>query len=107
MKLKDYLDSGNYLPPIIRDFHDQKDLFKKIGSIVQEREELKGLNWVMAHIFTIDVFLWFMARHGYTLQKSRQRNIEFESLDKSVGEFKAQQGNTMMNLIKKHYERRE
>lgn len=100
MKLKKYLESGNYLPPVIRDFHDQKDLFKKIGSIMDNREELKNLSWVTAQIFTIDIFLWFMARHGYTLQKSRQSKIEFESLEKSVGEFREQQGNIMMNLIK-------
>ena len=30
--LQDYMESGKYLPEELQDFHDQKDLFKKIGN---------------------------------------------------------------------------
>jgi len=82
--LDKWLRSGKYLPPILRDFHDQKDFFKFIGQRVaatrkrdQERGEstytLEEFNWVRFHVITIDFFLWFMAMNGYTLQRSRQR----------------------------------
>ena len=32
--------------------------------------------WTMAHIYVIDFFLWYMAKCGYTLQKSRAK-IDF------------------------------
>ena len=84
MTLDEYLRSGQYLPPFLRDFHDQKDVFKALGvkmdaKLKKEREagaydaETYNLNWRQLHVYTIDFFLWFMAMHGYTLQKTRAR----------------------------------
>jgi hypothetical protein len=87
MTLSKFMANGNYLPPILRDFHDQKDLFKSIWMQFPDRlkdDYLKDLNWVSAHVFTIDVFLWFMAKHGYTLQKCRHRNIEFHDINDTI-----------------------
>lgn len=72
-ELKAWLDSAKYLPEFMRDFHDQKDLFKAIHELVCEHEATQRVNWVDAQIYTIDVFLWFMARRGYTLQRSRAK----------------------------------
>jgi hypothetical protein len=66
-----WLKSAKYLPDFMRDFHDQKDLFKTIHELVSEHDGTKAISWRDAHIYTIDVFLWFMARRGYTLQRSR------------------------------------
>lgn len=72
-----WLKSGEYLPPFMRDFHDQKDVFKALDDVVQNRRETdsytRDLSWVTAQVYTVDVFLWMMARHGYTLQKTRKR----------------------------------
>lgn len=75
----DWRQSGAYLPAPIRDFHDQKDLFKAMDE-VRERSiakngglHMRDLNWSDAHVYTVDVFLWVMAGHGYTLQRSRRR----------------------------------
>lgn len=80
MKLKAlqvWLESGEYLPKFMRDFHDQKDVFKSIYYLYQDSPGKDRMpSWLSSHIFVIDWFLWFMASRGYTLQKSRKR-IEF------------------------------
>lgn len=88
------MTDGNYLPFFMRDFHAQKRLFKAIQSHYSERIQedrlLNGLNWVMAHTYVIDLFLWFMALHGYTLQKSRAKE-EFYDLDGFLKKFEQEQ----------------
>ncbi len=77
----EWLSSGGYLPKFMRDFHVQKNLFKWIFRRAKSAGKpdptlpgpLAGMTWISAHVFTIDWFLWFMARHGYTLQPSRSR----------------------------------
>ncbi len=91
-KLKQYLESGNYLPEFMSDFHDQKNLFKLLQGINQRRDDdhTKDVNWVAAHVYTVDIFLWFMAVHGYTLQKSRKK-VEFMDIDNALAEFEREQ----------------
>jgi hypothetical protein len=100
-KYADWIATGKYLPQPLRDFHDQKRLFKRIHvnvgrKIKKNMEErgydsyLQGLNWCMAHVYVIDFFLWFMALHGYTLQRSRQR-FAFDDLDETMQDFEKQQ----------------
>lgn len=79
--LKEWLQSGKYLPSMIRDFHDQKDLFKTIHLLYRKNDIKKQMpTWVQGHIYTIDWFLWYMASRGYTLQKSRKK-VEFKPLE--------------------------
>ena len=75
-------DGYQYLPQEFRDFHDQKDLFKEIFRTYEnvgkqmssdEKTVLSEINWVQAHCFVFDTFLWHMARKGYTLQKARHK----------------------------------
>lgn len=80
-EIRQWRAEGKHLPEFMRDFHDQKDLFKTIHRRYTERPE--GANWVQAHIYTVDFFLWFMAQHGYTLQRSRAR-LPFDDLQATV-----------------------
>ena len=82
-----WLKSGEYLPSFLRDFHDQKDLFKCVEEMVNRHPIPNGDSWIGRHVYVVDYFLWFMARHGYTLQKSRQP-VEFEDYDKAIQEWK-------------------
>jgi len=78
---KAWRQSGEYLPKFMRDFHDQKDLFKTIHEAYKSEASETSINavtWVDAHIYTVDCFLWFMASHGYTLQKSRKRVAHYD-----------------------------
>ena len=76
--LHEWLKSGKYLPERMRDFHDQKDLFKSMHLLFQDNEGAANTpSWVQGHIYIIDFFLWFMASRGYTLQKTRTKDIEF------------------------------
>lgn len=84
-----WLKSGEYLPEFMRDFHDQKDLFKALQPIMQRSVDggntyLENMNWTMAHIYVVDVFLWCLARRGYTLQKSKKK-LDFEDIYEFIG----------------------
>ena len=79
-KLHDWLSSGAYLPDILRDFHDQKDIFKSMHFLYQDDDSADNMpSWTQGHIYIIDWFLWFMASRGYTLQKTRAKQ-EFMEL---------------------------
>lgn len=81
-QLQEWRKAGKHLPDILKDFHDQKDIFKAMHEMLGEQEPnalIKRPTWVAGQCYVIDCFLWFMARHGYTLQRSRA-NLEFDSL---------------------------
>ncbi len=79
--LEEWLQSGEYLPEILRDFHDQKDLFKTMHTLYRDNDPAGQMpNWVDGQCYTIDWFLWYMASRGYTLQQSRKQ-IEFRPLE--------------------------
>lgn len=65
-KLSKWLTSGEYLPHFMRDFHDQKDVFKTMHNTIKNADE--NGNPRDGHIYVVDTFLWYMARCGYTLQ---------------------------------------
>lgn len=86
-----WLRSGRYLPPRLRDFHAQKDVFKALAPMLEKYQQktakhyeaLRNLSWPEMQMATIDVFLWFMAMHGYTLQPSRAA-VTFRNLDEAI-----------------------
>jgi len=74
MNVQQWLESGEYLPEILRDFHDQKNLFKSMHYLLQDAEGAEDKpSFVQGQIYVIDWFLWFMAKRGYTLQKTRKK----------------------------------
>lgn len=86
-----WLRSSEYLPDFMRDFHDQKDLFKALQEVVDRRNDRDGklsytaeITWIGAHVYTVDVFLWVLAKHGYTLQRSRKR-VAFQNIHDFIG----------------------
>jgi len=80
-----WLESGKYLPEPLRDFHDQKEIFQAIDETIRRDPGafIKRPSWIEAQCYVIDVFLWYMARRGYTLQRSRMR-ADFRDLDADV-----------------------
>ena len=82
-----WLESGEYLPEPLRDFHDQKEVFKAMHDIIREHQgaTIKRPTWIEGQCYVIDVFLWFMARRGWTLQRTR-RSGDFRDLDTDVRE---------------------
>ena len=73
-----WLMSKEYLPPFLRDFHDQKDAFKAIEEMA-DRSRANGnhyideVTWIAAQVYTIDIFLWWMGMHGWKLQRARKK----------------------------------
>lgn len=51
---------------------------------------IKLPNSVEGQCYVIDCFLWFMARHGYTLQRSRAQQ-DFDSLEETIAAFEARE----------------
>ena len=101
MTLQEWVKSGEYLPLFMRDFHDQKRIFKRIDEVIQAivREGPYQLpNWVSAHIYVVDYFLWFMARRGYTLQRSRKR-VDFVNMEQDLSEFEKREIDVLRGII--------
>ena len=92
MKPINYVSNGEHLPEFIKDFQDQKDLFKAIYEQWKDGEPnhkvLEDVNWVDAHVFTVDFFLWWMGLHGYKLQKTKKKGVDFydplETIEKAI-----------------------
>lgn len=88
MDYQQYNQEQKNLPDFMKDFHDQKDLFKCIQDWAARRETFKDLpnSWADNHVFVIDYFLWFMSIHGYKLQKIKS-DIDFCDIHKTVSDF--------------------
>ena len=84
-KITEWKKKAQHLPMFMRDFHDQKDLFKMIDelTIIEPDELRKPLTWQEGMIYTIDTFLWAMARFGYTLQKTSKK-LDFEDIQETI-----------------------
>jgi hypothetical protein len=99
-EIRQWRERGDHLPEFMRDFHEQKGLFKTIHE--QAVSDPNAPSWLNAHIYTLDAFLWFMARHGYTLQRSRAHlpfaSIE-ETLAKATQERREREGALLKQLI--------
>lgn len=89
-------ESGKYLPKFMQDFHDQKDLFKAIHEL--QDCSSSGVSWVTGHIYVIDFFLWFMAKRGYTLQKSR-KNLIFDDMEQDIATAKDRRVHALAEMI--------
>lgn len=92
MTPQQYTESSAHLPPFLRDFHDQKDLFKTIWGrmdLSNFPEVIRELGWMNFHMVIIDIFLWWMAKRGYTLQRSRAK-VEFLGLQEDIEEYEKQ-----------------
>lgn len=95
-----WMRDGDHLPEPLRDFHDQKDLFKAMHEIVQEPEyeHIKRPTCVEGQCYVIDVFLWFMARRGWTLQRTRRKG-EYRDLDSDIESVKRSREQKMAEAI--------
>lgn len=100
-EVKSYQLSQEYMPERLRDFHAQKELFKVIHELVDT--DKFGVNLFQAHCYVVDVFLWFMAAHGYTLQKSK-KHIDFACLDETLKGQKNIRTDLFLKLFKVKHE---
>ncbi len=96
-ELDAFMRSGRYLPEVLRDFHDQKEVFKRIARL----EPPKGYpmpDWVTAHVYVVDHFLWFMGQHGYVLQRSHSK-VPFKNLGETMKRFRDQSMESFKSII--------
>ena len=95
-KLAKWLESGGYLPEFMRDFHDQKDVFKAMHNTITNANE--NGNPRDGQIYVVDTFLWYMARCGYTLQKSRKQ-VEFKYMDDDIERMRREFSEKFRNIL--------
>ncbi len=95
---QEYVESGKHLPPFMRDFHDQKDLFKVIHHFYSKGDGFSEISYREAMIYTVDWFLWYMARRGYTLHRSRA-NVDFRSIEEDIREMKEEQTSAFKSIL--------
>ena len=70
--LPDFMNNFDKFKYVFRDLHRHDDNIKKYGSTLAEVNDRVGT------IFIIDFVLWFCAKYGYKLQKSKKR-LEFDT----------------------------
>ncbi|MGG8026293.1 hypothetical protein PGO13_19990 [Klebsiella aerogenes] len=95
-RLSEWLNSGEYLPRFMRDFHDQKDIFKTMHHTIHNADD--NGNPRDGHIYVVDTFLWYMARCGYTLQRSR-KDVPFKELQEDIDRYKDEVKNTFSSIV--------
>lgn len=101
MALKRFLSEGRYLPEVMRDLHDTKEIFKTMHDVSGWNEKegwARDISWMDGQIYVIDLFLHFMARHGYTLQRSRAK-LKFHDLDEKRRRFRDDQGDALASFL--------
>lgn len=104
--MDEWLQSAKYLPAFMRDFHDQKAVFKRIQEMIGRRRAKDGMHtdilpgWISAHIYVVDFFLWYMARCGWTLQRSRA-NLEFNDIGTDLEAWRERDMQAMFAAFKK------
>lgn len=97
---QEWRKKGKHLPKCMRDFHDQKEIFKMIHELTAPPQgQSERVDCMDGHIYAIDTFLWCMARHGYTLQKS-QANVAFDDLDKNLEYIRKTRNNAFSSMLK-------
>lgn len=92
--------AGKHLPEPLRDFHDQKAVFKLVHELTKAPADPlhRHPSWVEGHVYVIDTFLWCMARHGYTLQRSRAK-LPFESLESNIQAMEQRNAQAFASLL--------
>jgi hypothetical protein len=96
IKLQQFTDEQLYLPEFMRDIHNIINLFKAVeDAIVINRKESNNpifaqgnINWSDAMVYTVDIFLVFMAHHGYKLQKIDE-TLPFFEIIQTMEEWKS------------------
>lgn len=105
MDLNTLLSSGKYLPKPLRDFHDAKEVFKTIhATISSDNESIKPVNWVNGQCYVIDIFLWFMAARGWTMQRSRAK-VEFKDLNQDIEARRAAESHAFREMLAERKEK--
>ena len=109
--LNDWMKSGRYLPDFMRDFHEQKDLFKALDEVAERsihngNTYIENVSWIAAQVYTVDIFLWVMAKHGYTLQKTR-KPFSFGEIRSFVGDSMARWRGQMTSELNSYLDGRK
>lgn len=94
-----WIEKGRHLPRFLRDFHDQKDVFKLLAQHQQNKSgDPYHVPWTNAQVYTIDVFLRVMAACGWTLQRA-PKGREYMSLADEIRKMKDQEADVLLSFL--------
>lgn len=104
-----YKKELKYLPDYLRDFHNQKDLFKMIhgwyNQNYKETELLKKISFREGQIFIIDFVLWCLVRYGYKIQYNNMDKSKFNNYSEQLNNWQKVKNETeisaLTNFLKK------
>ncbi len=104
-----YRKELKYLPDFIKDFHNQKDLFKIIHGWYNphsiENELLKKITFRDGQIFIIDYVLWCLSKYGFKIQRNNIEKSKFNSYFEQLNNWQKTKSETeisaLTNLLKK------
>jgi hypothetical protein len=100
-ELNAWIKSGEYLPDLMRDFHDQKELFKTLHQTVNVKghKYAGDVSWVVGHCYTVDIFLWWMAQHGYVLRRASKKR-GYRDLETSLSTARQARSHQLLSALK-------
>ena len=104
-ELQKWIAAAKYIPDVMRDFHDQKDLFKTIHATIntEKCQYVKDISWISGQCYVVDIFLYYMAKRGYTLQKSRAK-LPFRNLQEDVSNCKEAYDKAFAEYMKNYFQ---
>ncbi|NTF17993.1 hypothetical protein G6L37_06220 [Agrobacterium rubi] len=98
-----------HLPDILREYGDQEDIFRAMHGLTGWND-LDNVSSDITHIegreYVVDLFLPFMAQHGYVLRKDPEL-AGARDLDTSLGQFEQLEREARQSLIDGAAERRK
>ena len=108
-QIEHYKKELKYLPEYLRDFHNQKDLFKMIhgwyNPNYKETELLNKITFRDGQIFIIDFVLWCLVRYGYKIQYNNMNKSKFNNYDNQLSNWQKVKSETeisaLTNILKK------
>lgn len=97
--VKTWIEKGRHLPRFLRDFHDQKDVFKTLSKFTRTNQnDPYHVSMTNAQVYVIDTFLRVMAACGWTLQRA-PKGREYVSLADEIAKMKHQEADMLRAVL--------
>lgn len=102
MSIHDWIKEQKHMPGFMRDFHNCKELFRSAHTWAKQKpDDHYYMPWQTAQVYVIDVFLKFMAYHGYTLQKTRIKH-DFHDIHDTIEHYENERKDAFFAALKQH-----
>lgn len=94
--LSKWLVSGEYLPEFMRDFHDQKDVFKAMHNTIKTQTKIATRVMVISMWLIPSFGIWLAAD---TRCKKSRKNITFKDMQADIDRFKREMTDDFSKML--------